>query len=92
VYRGSQGALPPGTYIYGDYCSGEIFAWNGSTQSVLLDTAFNISSFGEDEAGELYVVNLGGSVSRSRGQRRARTPLRRRVRPTAPPRRRAPSR
>ena len=31
VYRGSQGALPVGTYVYGDYCSGEIFGWNGST-------------------------------------------------------------
>ena len=33
VYRGAQGALPGGTYVYGDYCSGEIFAWNGTTQS-----------------------------------------------------------
>jgi len=64
VYRGSQGALPAGTYIYGDYCSGEIFAWNGATQSVLLGTGMKISSFGEDENGELYVVNLDGSVSR----------------------------
>jgi len=64
VYRGSQETLPGGTYVYGDYCSGEIFAWNGSTQSVLLDTALNISSFGEDEQGELYVVNLGGTVSK----------------------------
>ena len=64
VYRGAQGAVPTGTYLYGDYCSGEIFAWNGSAQSVLLDTAMNISSFGEDEQGEIYVVNLGGSVSR----------------------------
>jgi glucose/arabinose dehydrogenase len=64
VYRGTQGTLPPGTYVYGDYCTGEIFSWNGVSQSLLLDTAFNISSFGEDERGELYVVNLGGSVSR----------------------------
>ncbi len=64
VYRGTAGALPQGTYVYGDYCSGEIFAWDGSTQSVLLDTTMNISSFGEDEAGELYVVNLGGTVSK----------------------------
>ncbi len=62
VYRGSQGALPTGTYIYADYCTGEIFGWNGSSQSLLLDTAMNISSFGEDEAGELYVVGLGGTV------------------------------
>jgi glucose/arabinose dehydrogenase len=64
VYRGSQGTLPGGTYVYGDFCSGEIFRWNGSTQAVLLDTAMNISSFGEDEAGEIYVVNLGGTVGR----------------------------
>lgn len=64
VYRGSQGALPGGTYVYGDYCSGEIFAWDGSAQTLLLDTALNISSFGEDEQGELYVVNLGGTVSK----------------------------
>ncbi len=32
--------------------------------SLLLDTALNISSFGEDEAGEIYVVGLGGTVHR----------------------------
>jgi hypothetical protein len=64
VYRGAQGAVTPGTYVYGDYCSGEIFAWDGATQTVLLDTAMNISSFGEDEDGEIYVADLGGSVSR----------------------------
>jgi len=64
VYRGTEGTLTAGTYVYGDYCSGEVFTWNGSAQSLLLDTTFNISSFGEDEQGELYVVNLGGSVSR----------------------------
>ena len=64
VYRGSQNALPAGTYVYGDYCSGEIFAWDGNTQKVLLDTTLNISSFGEDEDGELYVIGLGGSISK----------------------------
>jgi Viral BACON domain/Putative binding domain, N-terminal len=47
--------------VYGDYCSGEIFAWDGTTQSVVLDTALRISSFGEDQQGELYVVDLAGS-------------------------------
>jgi hypothetical protein len=61
---GAQGALAVGTYVYGDYCTGEIFGWNGTTQSVLLDTARNVSSFGEDQAGELYVVGLGGTVER----------------------------
>ncbi len=64
VYRGAQGAFPAGTYVFGDYCTGEIFAWNGATQTLLLDTALNISSFGEDEQGELYVIGLGGTLSR----------------------------
>ena len=64
VYRGSAGALTQGTYAYGDFCSGEIFAWDGNNQSVLLTTPFSISSFGEDESGELYVVDLGGTISK----------------------------
>ena len=64
VYRGASGALPAGTYVYGDYCTGEIFAWNGSTQTLLLDTAYNISSFGENQQGELYVVDLNGTIGR----------------------------
>ena len=38
--------------------------WNGTAQTVQLDTTMDISSFGEDEQGELYVVNLGGTVSK----------------------------
>jgi glucose/arabinose dehydrogenase len=64
VYRGGRGAVPVGAYIYGDYCTGEILQLVGGTQSLLLDTAFNISSFGGDEAREIYVVNLNGTVSR----------------------------
>jgi len=64
VYRGRRQAVAGGAYIYGDYCSGEIFAWDGATQTVLLDTARNVSSFAEDDEGELYVLDLGGTVSR----------------------------
>ncbi len=70
VYRGAKGTLPAGAYIYGDLCTGEIFqllpAAAGGTQTVLLDTALNgvLSSFGEDEAGEIHVVGLGGTVDR----------------------------
>jgi glucose/arabinose dehydrogenase len=64
VYRGTVGALPNGTYVYGDLCTGEIFTWNGTAQSLLFDTPMSISSFGEDEQGELYVVNHSGTVSR----------------------------
>jgi hypothetical protein len=73
VYRGSAGTLPSGTYVYGDYCSGEIWTWNGSASTLLLDTALNISSFGEDEQGELYVVGLGGTVSRIDNQQQSCT-------------------
>ncbi len=64
VYRGTQGALPNGAYIYGDYCSGEIWMWNNNQQTLLQDTTLNISSFGEDEDGELYVVGLGGTINK----------------------------
>jgi glucose/arabinose dehydrogenase len=64
VYRGTQATLPDGSYIYGDFCTGEILLWNNNQQTLLLDTTRNISSFGEDEDGELYVVGLGGTVER----------------------------
>jgi glucose/sorbosone dehydrogenase/all-beta uncharacterized protein len=64
VYRGAQQALPQGNYVFGDFCTGEILSWNGSAQTLELDTSQMISSFGEDEAGEIYVVNLNGTVSR----------------------------
>jgi hypothetical protein len=64
VYRGTQRTLPYGAYIFGDYCSGEIFMLKDGVQSVLLDTNQNISSFGEDESGELYVIGLSGAVQR----------------------------
>jgi hypothetical protein len=67
VYRGSRNVLPAGRYVYGDFCSGEIFTWDGTAQRLLLDTSLSISSFGEDDDGEIYVVALNGSVSRVAG-------------------------
>jgi glucose/arabinose dehydrogenase len=64
VYRGKRATLPPGSYVYGDFCTGELFLLQGGAQSLLQDTTLNISSFGEDEGGELYVVGLGGTVHR----------------------------
>ncbi len=73
VYRGSRIPALRGTYLFGDYCSGEVFglrdhdslAKGGLTDpDVLLRTGLNISSFGEDEAGELYVVGHGGTIHR----------------------------
>jgi glucose/arabinose dehydrogenase len=64
VYRGSRGTLPSGTYVFGDLCSGEIFTLSGSSPTVLIDTDLKIASFGEDQDGELYVVDIAGAVSR----------------------------
>ena len=70
VSRGAD-ALLAGGYIYGDFCSGRIWGFDAAlaspTPALLKDTTLNISSFGEDEAGDLYVVDLGGSVYRLSG-------------------------
>jgi|SRR5581483_4630081 len=68
VYRG--GNLPElrGWYVYGDFCSGRIWAVNTDgdrgTPVPLADTGLAIASFGLDRAGELYIVDFGGSVRR----------------------------
>lgn len=66
-YRGSIPGLR-GVYVFGDFISGRIwFATpdNGRWERTLWqDTALLISSFGEDQAGELYVVDHGGEVYR----------------------------
>ena len=64
VYRGGLATLPAGAYVFGDYCSGEIFRLDGGVRVPVLSAGFFISSFGEDEAGELYVVDHGGAVYR----------------------------
>lgn len=68
VYRGSNPALR-GVYFYGDFCSGRIWGLvrNGTSweNRVLLDTTLSISAFGEDESGELYLVDhTGGELYR----------------------------
>lgn len=65
VYRGNGIAALRGHYVYADYCTGEIWsvpasAANPSPQ-LLLDSTHMISSFGEDAAGELYVLRHNGS-------------------------------
>jgi glucose/sorbosone dehydrogenase len=61
VYRGTQFRVLQGIYVYGDYCSGRIWGLRptpGAWQSaVLYGAGFQISSFGEDEAGEIYVAD-----------------------------------
>jgi glucose/arabinose dehydrogenase len=75
VYRGC--AIPDlqGTYFFGDYCGGQVYAGKfvgGSLTGVTDRNAElvsgpgyvidQISSFGEDAFGELYICDLGGQV------------------------------
>jgi glucose/arabinose dehydrogenase len=67
VYRGAQIAGLDGAYLYSDNCSGHIWSLrrgsDGKWQNALLvESGPNISSFGEDAAGELYVIALTGAI------------------------------
>jgi hypothetical protein len=61
VYRGPGNIAMQGIYFYGDWCAGRIWglqkdgvAW--VTQEIT-HTTNNISMFGQDQAGNLYVSN-----------------------------------
>ena len=66
-YRGSRRAELEGHYLYGDYGSRRIWAARRNsndtwTTELLIDQANSVtalSSFGEDEAGEMYVLDYG---------------------------------
>lgn len=67
VYRGSAFPRMQGIYFYGDYCTGRIWgvmrgAGNEWQNQQLIDSNALISSFGADEAGNIYVVGLGGTI------------------------------
>lgn len=68
VYRGASSPRLVGSYIYGDYCNGKIWAATRDGSSVaireLIDTGFLISTFGEDMNGELYVADHRGTIYR----------------------------
>ena len=60
-------AVPPsrltGGYLFGDYCSGVLFAIaatasEGTAPVVVGESGRTLSSFGEDEAGEIYATDL----------------------------------
>lgn len=75
VYRGVQSLAFTGLYIYSDYCTGEIRAakrGEGNAWSVVdtFASSMSITSFGEDENGELYLSDAGtGSVVKVSAQR-----------------------
>ena len=68
VYRGARVPALFGAYLYGDFCSGRIWAlrYEGAQvreQLELVETDLSISSFGEDQSGEIYVLDFDPSRS-----------------------------
>jgi glucose/arabinose dehydrogenase len=67
VYRGRSLPDWQGIYVYGDYCSGRVWGLFQNPAAVwenglLFETGARITSFGQDEDGEIYLVNHRGSV------------------------------
>ena len=67
VYRGSSQPALAGGYLFADYCSGNVWAIDPSTNdfrkpTLVAETSHNFAAFGEDEAGELYAVDIGGGT------------------------------
>lgn len=75
VYRGKQIDGLQGTYLFGDYCSGNIWSFkvengkavefqNRTEEINIAEGEFTnyISSFGEDADGELYIVDYNGGI------------------------------
>jgi len=68
VYRGSQYPDLYGHYLYTDYCSGRIWSltpdgegeWNN--QQLLDGPNSNLTTFGEDVNGELYLAGIGNGI------------------------------
>ncbi len=66
IYRGLMYPRMQGVYLYGDYCSGRVWGLqqvDGTWQNQLLtDTSYSIATFGEDEAGTLYLSNISNGT------------------------------
>ena len=67
VYHGDKIHSLQGYYIYGDYCSGNIWGlgYDGNvvTHNMLLtESGLSITSFGEDLAGNLYILSGDGGI------------------------------
>jgi glucose/arabinose dehydrogenase len=67
VYRGEEFADLYGVYVLADYCSGLIWAGGLDASGDLVfsdpvETGMNISSFGEDMDGTVYLTDLNGGL------------------------------
>ncbi|HSH21236.1 MAG TPA: PQQ-dependent sugar dehydrogenase, partial [Candidatus Caenarcaniphilales bacterium] len=72
VYRGQEFPALTGAYLFADYCSGTVWGLDataairhGSAQAAELGASqINPAAFGEDQAGELFLVGQGGEILR----------------------------
>lgn len=69
VYRGLSIPWLHGVYLFGDYCSGEVWTLDGSTDggwrmSRIVELPHLLSSFGVDSGGEIYILTFGGPILR----------------------------
>src|SRR5438552_9875818 len=66
VYRAARYPTLYGIYFFGDWCSGRVWGLrqtNGACQSALLFyTTLSITSFAEDESGQLWVADYSGGA------------------------------
>ena len=70
VYRGSQNQSLDGVYVFGDFCTGEIFGLSSLDDgrivvaNLRLDRQpVQIVSFGQGPENEIYVMEAGGQIS-----------------------------
>ena len=67
VYRGDMPEWQ-GIYLYGDYCSGEIWGLmrqgSGWASQALFQTGGSITTFGQDRSGEVYYAAREGNIYR----------------------------
>ncbi len=65
VYRGRRHPALAGMYLYADYVSGKVWGVRpGATSVLLAERGLSISSFAEDEEGELSLISLDGGIWR----------------------------
>jgi glucose/arabinose dehydrogenase len=67
VYRGASLPEWRGIYLFGDYCSGTVWGLIHTTgqpfqMKTLFETGARITTFGVDEAGEIYLVDYGSGT------------------------------
>ena len=67
VDRGPSTPALAGGYVFADYCSGRVWAIDPSTNgvrkpTVVADTKHSFAAFGEDEAGDVYAVDISAGT------------------------------